>query len=326
MDRRLITVFGGSGFIGRHLVPRLAAEGWIVRVVVRDPVKAEFLRVAGDVGQIVLLRGDAGNPASVARALRGAEAVVNLVGVLTEKRRGDFDRYHWKAAASIATAAREAGVGRLVHISALGADKTSDSAYARSKASGEDAVLAAFPGATVLRPSVVFGTSDDFFNRFGRLVANAPVIPIFTAFAPLFGPAPEHSHDAYRAGGTVFQPVWVGDVAQAVLRALNEPATMGRVFELGGPRRYSFKEILELILRETGHNPWLVPLPFGAARALARLMSVLPNPPLTIDQVKLLQVDNVVRGGKPGLTELGLVPTALEAIVPDYLKLYCCRN
>lgn len=320
MARRLVTVFGGSGFIGRHLVQRLAARGWIVRVAVRDPVAAEFLRPLGDVGQINPIRADVTDPAGVAMAIGGADAVVNLVGILYERGRRSFDRVHRQAAETIAKAAAEAGVARLVHMSALGADKGSPSAYARSKAAGEEAVQAAFPSAAIIRPSVVFGPEDDFFNRFARMAALSPFLPVITADG--FTPKRTESGyvlDLYGSGGPIFQPVYVGDVAEAMARAVEDPALAGKVFELGGPRRYSMKEVMELVLRMTGRRRLLLPLPFGVARLQAALLQYLPTPVLTPDQVALMRVDNVVRGGKPGLAELGIQPTTAEAILPTYL-------
>ncbi len=323
MDRRLVTVFGGSGFIGRHLVRRLAADGWVVRVAVRDPVAAEFLKPMGDVGQVVPVRADITDPALVRAAVHGAHAVVNLVGILFERGRRSFDGIHRQGAATVAAAAKAAGVARLVHLSALGADKASASAYARSKAAGEEAVSAAFPGATILRPSVVFGPEDDFVNRFARLAVLSPVLPVYTtgAYRLTCGPGGP-SLDLFGPGGPVFQPVWVGDVAAAIVKAIGEPAAVGRVYELGGAQRYSLKEILELILAETGRHNLLVPLPFWVAGLQAAFLGLLPRPPLTRDQVRLLRSDNVVRGGKPGLADLGITPTAAAAILPTYLGRY----
>ena len=323
MDRRLVTVFGGSGFIGRHLVRRLAADGWVVRVAVRDPVAAEFLKTMGDVGQIVPVRADITDEAVVQAAVHGADVVVNLVGILYGRGRRSFDRVHRQGAAAIAAAAKSAGTGQLVHLSALGADKASPSAYARSKAAGEDAVTATFPGATVLRPSVVFGPEDDFFNRFARLAVLSPVLPVYTAGAyRITRGAGWPSIDLFGPGGPVFQPVWVGDVAAAIVKAIGEPQAAGRIYELGGPRRYTLKEILELILAETGRHNTLVPLPFWVADLQASVLGLLPTPPLTRDQVRLLRSDNVVRGGKLGLADLGITPAAAEAILPSYLGRY----
>jgi len=208
-------------------------------------------------------------------------------------------------------------------MSALGADKNSPSAYARSKAQGEDAVQAAFPGAAIFRPSIVFGPDDDFFNRFAGLARISPVLPVFTGD----GFKPVHTENGYDvdwfgSGGPTFQPVYVGDVAEALVKGVTDPRTTGKVYELGGPRRYTLKEVMELILRVTGRCALLAPLPFWVARLQASFLKLLPKPALTPDQVKLLQVDNVVRGGKPGLAELGIVPVAAEAVLPTYLHRY----
>jgi NADH dehydrogenase len=323
MARRLVTVFGGSGFIGRHLVRRLAAEGWVVRAAVRDPIAAEFLKPMGDVGQIVPVRADIRNPAQVAAVVAGAEVVVNLVGILYEHGRCTFQALHVDGAANVAAAAKAAGVQRLIHVSALGADRNSEAAYARSKAAGEEAVAAAFPGATFLRPSVVFGPEDGFFNRFAQLARVSPMLPVFTAdgFKPYCGEA-GCGIDLFGSGGPTFQPVYVGDVAEAIMRVIADPKTAGKLFELGGPRRYTLKEILELVLRETGRTNWLVPVPFGLAMVQAAFLGLMPAPLLTRDQVRLMKTDNVARGGKPGLTDLDIVPTSAEAIVPTYLSRY----
>jgi len=320
MDRRLVTVFGGSGFVGRHLVKRLAADGWVVRVAVRDPVAAEFLRTMGDVGQVVPLRTDIGDAQAVKALADGAGAVVNLVGILHERGQASFDAVHRRGAATVAAAAKAAGVARLIHMSALGVDKASPSAYARSKAAGEEEVAAAFPGATIIRPSVIFGPEDNFFNRFAHLAAVSPVLPVYTAGAYRFVKGEDGwGLDLYGPGGPVFQPIWVGDVAAAIVKAISEPAAMGKIYELGGPRRYTLKEILELVLRQTNRDNLLVPLPFWVARLQAAFLQYLPDPPLTPDQVKLLQTDNVVRGGKPGLAELGITPVAAETVLPTTL-------
>lgn len=321
--RRVVTVFGGSGFIGRQVVRRLAAQGWVVRAAVRDPVDAGFLKPMGEPGQVNPIAADIRDIESVRAAVNGADAVVNLVGILFERGKATFDAIHRQGAANVAQAAREAGVARLVHMSALGADKNSPSAYARSKAQGEDAVQAAFPGATIFRPSIVFGPDDDFFNRFAGLARISPVLPVFTGD----GFKPVHTENGYDvdwfgSGGPTFQPVYVGDVAEALVKGVTDPRTTGKVYELGGPRRYTLKEVMELILRVTGRCAVLAPLPFWVARVQASFLKLLPKPALTPDQVKLLQVDNVVRGGKPGLAELGIVPVAAEAVLPTYLHRY----
>ncbi|MGE5475272.1 MAG: complex I NDUFA9 subunit family protein [Bacteroidales bacterium] len=321
--RQVVTVFGGSGFIGRQVVKRLAAQGWIVRVAVRDPVDAGFLKPMGEPGQINPIAANITDAASVRAAVTGANAVINLVGILFEKGKARFDAVHHRGAATVAQAARDAGAAHLVHMSALGADRNSASAYARSKAQGEEAVQAAFPGATIIRPSVVFGPDDDFFNRFAKLARVSPVLPVFTGdgFKPIHT---ENGYgvDWYGSGGPTFQPVYVGDVAEAIVRALTDPKAAGKVYELGGPRRYTLKEVLELILSVTGRTALLAPLPFAVAKLQAAFLQWLPKPPLTPDQVKLLRVDNVVRGGKPGLADLGIAPAAAEAVVPTYLHRY----
>ncbi len=327
MARRLVTVFGGSGFIGRTLVRRLAAQGWVVRAAVRDPTAAEFLKPMGDVGQVTPLRADITDPAAVTMAVAGADAVVNLVGILYERGSRSFEAVHVKGAANVAAAAKAAGITKLVHMSALGADKNSESAYARSKAAGEEAVLAAFPGATIIRPSVVFGPDDDFFNRFGKMAMISPVLPVFTSdgFKPVCGEG-GCSIDLFGSGGPTFQPIHVGDVAAAIAAVLDDSRLAGKVYELGGPRRYSMKEIMELVLQVTGRQCHLVPVPFGLGMVQAAFLQLMPNPMLTRDQVRLMKVDNVVRGGKPGVAELGITPTAAEAVLPLYLNRYGKHN
>jgi len=301
---RRVTVFGGSGFVGRHVVRRLAARGDVVRVAVRDPVAAAFLKPMGNVGQVVPMRVDIADAGAVAEALRGADAAINLVGILRETGRQRFDAVQGEGAERLAAAARDAGVARFVQVSAIGADAASDSAYARSKAAGEAGVRRHYPDAPILRPSVVFGPEDDFFNRFAQLAQLAPAVPLVGG------------------GHTRFQPVYVGDVADAVLRALDSPAASGRIYELGGPRTMTFREVIEFVLAQTGRRPALVNLPFGVASMLAAIMEKLPAPQLTRDQVRLLRRDNVAAQGAPGLRELGIEPTPVEAVVPAYLEIY----
>ncbi len=299
-QRKIATVFGGSGFIGRYVVKRLARAGHTVRVAVTDPGGARFLQTQGKVGQIVPLAAGVTEEEAVARAVAGADLVVNLVGILFERKRGDFDRIQAEGAGRVARLSAAAGVERLVHVSAIGADPASPSAYGRTKAEGEAAVRAAFPSATILRPSIVFGPEDQFFNRFAGLGRVLPFMPVI-------------------AGDTRFQPVYVGDVADAVLAAAERDDAPGRTYELAGPRSRTFRELLRYILEVTGHRRPMVNIPMGLARIQARLGEFLPNPPLTRDQLLMLQRDNVPAPGALGLVDLGIQPKALEAVVPTYL-------
>lgn len=297
----LVAVFGGTGFIGRHLVRRLAKAGARVRVVVRDPEAGMFLKPMGEPGQIILDRGNLLDAGSVAEVVAGADIVVNLVGVLYESGPYTFAAVHVEGARSVAEAAKAAGARRLVQVSAIGASKRSPALYARTKAAGEAAVGKAFPGATIVRPSIVFGPEDDFFNRFAALARLVPALPL------------------YGGGRTRFQPVYVGDVAEAIVRILEDAQTAGKTYELGGPHVYTFREVLEIVLRETGRARLLVPLPFWVADLQARAFELLPKPLLTRDQVKMLARDNVVGRKALGLADLGITPTAVEAVVPAYL-------
>jgi NADH dehydrogenase len=306
----LVTVFGGSGFVGSQVVRALAKSGYRVRVAVRQPNLAYRLRMLGDVGQIEVIQANVRNEASVARALDGAEAAVNLVGVLWESGRQQFQSLHAMGAKTVAEQAAAAGVKRLVQVSAIGADADSDAKYARTKAEGEAAVRAAFPTATIVRPSIVFGQDDKFFNKFGQMAASAPALPLVGG------------------GATRFQPVFVGDVAAAIAKIVATPGAQGQTYELGGPAVYTFKELLQLVLTETGRARVLAPLPWPLASLVGKLgdiqASLLPlAPPLTTDQVALLKAgDNVVAPGAKGLSDLGILPTAVEAVVPSYLYRY----
>ncbi len=306
----LVTVFGGSGFVGSQVVRALAKSGYRVRVAVRQPNLAYRMRMLGDVGQIEVFQANVRNEASVARALEGAEAAVNLVGVLWESGRQQFQSLHAMGAKIVAEQAAAAGVKRLVQVSAIGADADSAAKYARTKAEGEIAAKAAFPSVTIVRPSIVFGQDDKFFNKFGQMAASAPALPLVGG------------------GHTKFQPVFVGDVAAAIAKIVAEPATAGQTFELGGPAAYSFKELLQFVLTETGRARALAPLPWPIASLVGKLgdiqASILPlAPPLTTDQVALLKAgDNVVAAGAKGLADLGVAPTAVEAVVPSYLYRY----
>lgn len=299
----IATVFGGTGFIGRHVVKRLVDAGYDVRVAVRDTERALALKPLGTIGQVVPLHAPLSDAAAIARAVAGADVVVNLVGILYERSPGDFDRVHRQGAGAVAAASAAAGVRRLVHLSALGADAASPSLYAQSKAGGEAAVRAAFPDAVILQPSVVFGAEDAFFNRFAQLAQILPVMPVF---------APE----------TKFQPVHVGDVADAVIAGLTRADAPGRTFELGGPKRWSMRELIVFLMAQSGHPRPMFVMPAGLARLQARLMELVPGKPLTRDQLLLLQRDNVVAEGAAGLAALGITPLAVEQVVPGYLARY----
>jgi NADH dehydrogenase len=301
--RSVATVFGGSGFIGRYVVKRLAARGHVVRVAVRDPEAARFLKPMGTVGQIVPLYAPIQHEAEVLRAVDGAELVVNLVGILAERRAGDFQRIHAEGAGRVARLAGAAGAKRLVHMSAIGADPASPSRYGASKAAGEQAVRAAFPAATILRPSLVFGPEDHLFNRFATMAQLLWVMPVV-------------------CGATRLQPVYVGDVADAVLAGLTRPDAVGAVYELAGPRALSMRELLVYILAETARDRPLIPVPSALAWLHAAILEHLPGKLLTCDQLRMLQRDNLPTPGMPGLAELGIVPTPMELVVPSYLRRY----
>jgi uncharacterized protein YbjT (DUF2867 family) len=301
MRLRRVTVLGASGFIGRYIVKRLAQRGATVAAVSRYATRAGFLRPMGDVGQIAQLDAGIADETRLAAAIAGADAVVCAAGILYERGRQRFDIVHHQGPALLARLAAAAGAKRFVHISAIGADAASPAAYARSKAAGEAAVRAAFPDATILRPSIVFGPEDDFFNRFARLTRFAPALPLIGG------------------GHTRFQPVYVGDVADAVMTALDQPGLGGRTYELGGPEVRTFRQLMELMLRETGRHAVLVDLPFSLAMLQAAFLEWLPRPPLTRDQVRLLRRDNVVAADALGFAALGINPTALESVLPSYL-------
>lgn len=322
MAQRQVTVFGGSGFIGRHLVRRLAARGDVVRVAVRDPEAAAFLKPMGDVGQIVAVFADLARPETVAAAVAGADAVVNLVGILFERGRQRFQAVHVDGAGQVARAAKAAGARDMIHVSALGASAEAPALYARSKAAGEDAVRAAFPEAVVLRPSVVFGPEDGFFNGLALMARLSPVLPVLGAMPTLDLSGPVPRLDLLGSGGPRFQPVYVGDVADAIVAALDTPADRGRVFTLAGPRIFTFADLMALVCRQTGRRRLLLPVPLWAARIEAAFLQFLPTPPLTPDQVRLLATDNVAAPGAPGLAELGISATDVEAILPTYLGRY----
>jgi len=300
----LVTVFGGSGFLGRHVVRALAQRGYRIRVAVRRPELAGYLRPMGRVGQIHAVQANLRYPQSVAAAARDADVVVNLVGILFERGNQRFDAVQAQGAEAVALAAKSVGA-RLAHVSAIGADANSPSRYARAKADGERRVLAALPEAVIMRPSIVFGPEDDFFNRFAALARLSPALPL---------PG---------GGRTRFQPVFVGDVAEAIAKAADGEVRPGTIYELGGPDLRSFKALMEFVLATIKRRRLLIPAPFALMKLQAAFLQYLPKPPLTPDQVELLKRDNVVsddakRDGRT-LEDLGIVPESMAAIVPTYL-------
>ncbi|WP_321499773.1 complex I NDUFA9 subunit family protein [Breoghania sp.] len=305
LNGKLVTVFGGSGFVGRHVVHALARRGWRVRVAVRRPDLAFHLQPLGSVGQIHAVQANLRYPDSLAHAVAGADAVVNLVGILAQSGRQTFDAVQAFGARAVAQACKDAGITNLVHMSAIGADAKSPAGYARSKAAGEAAMRELVPEAVIMRPSILFGPEDDFFNRFASMARMSP-------FLPLIG-----------GGKTRFQPVFVGDVAEAVARAIEGEAEAGATYELGGPQVKTFRECLEMMLEITGRKRLLVPLSFRLAGTLARILQLLPGAPLTRDQVAMLKSDNVVSeeavAAGHTLSGLGITPVTLASILPGYL-------
>jgi len=300
----LVTVFGGSGFLGRHVVRALANRNYRVRVAVRRPELTGYLQPLGRVGQIHAVQANVRMAPSVEAAVRDAGVVINLVGILFERGRQRFDAVHAEGAGSVAQAA--AGIGaRLVHVSAIGADANAAAHYARSKAEGERRVAAALPAAVIMRPSILFGPEDQFFNRFAAMARLSPALPL-------------------PGGGTTrFQPVFAGDVAEAIGLATDGAAKPGTTYELGGPDAYTFRQLMEFVLATVERHRLLVPVPFALMKLQAQFLQWLPTPPLTPDQVELLKSDNVVaaaaRAEGRTLEALGIIPSSLGAVVPDYL-------
>lgn len=302
----VITIFGGSGFIGRYAARKLAKRGWRVRVAVRRPNDALFLKTAGAVGQIDVMQANIRDEASTARALHGADAVLNLVGILFETGRQKFGAVQLEGAERVARLAAEAGVKHFVHMSAIGADAESSISYKRTKGEAEQAVRAHMPQATILRPSVVFGPEDGFFNMFAGMARLSPVLPLI-------------------GGDTKFQPVYVDDVAEAAVRAVETPEAAGQTYELGGPRVATMREMLTLMNQIIRRRRLLAPTPFWAAKIKGWFLQQLPKPMLTVDQVRMLESDNIVTGADgstDGFAALGIAPQSMEAILPTYLYQY----
>lgn len=301
---RLITIVGGSGFLGRHVVRALAKRGYRMRVAVRRPELANFLQPLGRVGQIHAVQANLRYPASIEAAMRDADCVINLVGILFEQGRQSFSAVQAEGAGAIAQIAAAQGA-HVIHVSAIGADRASTSEYGRSKAEGEAAVLAAAPDSVIVRPSIVFGPEDDFFNRFASLARFAPALPLIGG------------------GKTRFQPVFVGDVAEGIARIVDGQGTPGTTYEFGGPEVKTFAELMQFVLATIERRRLLVPIPFVIARLQAMVLQYLPKPMLTPDQVELLRTDNVVSQSaideNRTLQGLGIAPVSIETIVPSYL-------
>lgn len=304
MMPRRITVVGASGFIGRYVVRRLASEGAVVCACSRHAREAGFLRPMGDVGQVATFDVNIADEQGLAAVVAGADAVVNATGILYERGSQRFEAVHHRGPALLARLAKSAGVRHFVHVSAIAADPAAPAAYSRSKAAGEEAVMAAFPEAVILRPSLVFGPEDAFFNRFAAMARYVPALPLIGG------------------GHTKFQPVYVGDVAAAVAAVLSRPDAAGRRYELAGATVFDLKQLFALMLHVIGRKRLLLPVPFGLASFDAFFLEMLPNPLLTRDQVRMLRRDAVATPGAPGLGELGISPAALELVLPSYLDRY----
>lgn len=306
---KVATVFGGTGFLGRQVVRELAREGWIVQVATRVPERAYFLKPCGAVGQIVPIVCDYYDSASIYEIVKRSDYVINCIGILFERgKRRSFQNIHVHLPSMIAKACADSGVERFVHVSALGVDK-SLSSYGKSKKEGEAVVLQSFPEATIVRPGIIFGTDDDFFNKFARMAQISPVLPLIGG------------------GKTKFQPVYVGDVADAIKQALimcpvGGDSPLGKTYELGGPDCLSFKDIFEILLGEIQKQRLLVSLSFPIAKVLGAVLSFMPTPLLTVDQVRSLQTDNVVSSDANTLKDLKINPAALSVVLPQYLHRY----
>ncbi len=305
---RLITIIGGSGFVGRHIVRALARRGYRIRVACRRPDLAGHLQPLGNPGQIMMVQANVRYPASLAAACEGAFAVINLTGVLYSAGAQSFDAVHVFGAEASAKAARAAKARLFIQMSAIGADETSSAQYAQSKAEGEKRARAAFPGAIVIRPSIVFGPEDSFFNRFAEMSRFAPALPLIGG------------------GETKFAPVFVGDVAEAIARLVDKGEADGRTYELGGPEILTFRQLMAFTLNTVGRARALVPVPWAIAKIQAAVLGLLPKPLLTADQVEMLKTDNVVsqeaRRDRRTLEGLGITPAGIEGIVPSYLYRY----
>jgi len=302
---KTICIFGGSGFLGRFVTEALSDAGYRLKIATRYPESVYDLKPYGSVGQIAAVACDYKDDESLKRAIEGSDAVINLVGILFEKGKNSFQRVHTELPERIAKICAEQKIKKFVHVSALGIDE-SQSNYAKSKLAGEKAIHEQFPAATILRPSVVFGPGDGFFNMFAKLSTVLPALPLIGG------------------GHTKFQPVYAGDIAQAILKIINEPSRKdeGQTYHLGGPEIVTFKEIYEILFAQTNRKRALIPLPFPLAKIQGAVMGVMPKPMITLDQVRSLQYDNIVKDGADGFEALGIQPKAMASILPDYLACY----
>lgn len=303
MTDKLVTVFGGSGFVGRYLVKRLAQTGVRIRVAVRRPDSAQFLKPIGRVGQVVPVQANLRDEASVRAAMVGSDTVINLIGILDQKGRQKFDALHSEGATRIGQLSAELGVTRLIHLSSLGASEDAPSHYLRSKYAGEAGLMAGYPDATIIRSSVMFGREDDFFNRFALLLRLMPVFPLLNG------------------GQARLQPIYVGDVADAIMATLENDTTKGQTLEVGGPHVVTLQQILEFVAETIERNRIFIPQPYIFSLMTGAMLGFFPASQLTADQVRSLKVDNVV-SGENALDQFGIVPQTIEAIVPTYLARY----
>ena len=304
LRNKTVCIIGGSGFIGRALVEKLARAGARITVLTRNAVRSKNLKPVGDVGQITVMSGDALLDDDLARAIQSADYVVNLVGIFHPSGKQNFENAQAELPQRIAQIAEQAEVTKIVQISAIGADLNAASTYYRTKAEGERGLLRLAPNSTILRPSIVFGPGDGFFDRFARMAMIAPALPLLAG------------------GNTKFQPVFVGDVAESIIYCLSNSQTDGQIYELGGPSIYSFKELLVYTLSAIGKKRALIPVPIFAMQVPAAMASILPNPPITRDQLRMLDTDNIANENMLDITSFGITPQPIEAHVPNYLSCY----
>lgn len=302
MEPKKICIIGGSGFVGRYLVKELASAGHQVKVLCRHPSRATFLKVSGNVAQVVCDYMDITKPDTLTNQFNGFDSVINLLGIASESGTQTFRAIQEKGAALIAKEAKRAGVPQFIQMSALGVERAKGSLYAKTKLAGEQAVLSTYADATIIRPSVIFGAEDTFINLFAKLGT-------YSALLPLIG-----------NGTTLFQPVYVDDVARAMAHIVNQPHLGGKIYELGGPQKMSLRAILSYISHTTGRRNAFIPIPFFVAAPMGRILSLAPGTPLTSDQVRLLKSDSILHGEYSGLRELNIEPTAMDVIVPHYLQ------